>query len=208
MTKRQKRGCALILAGLLMVFCAMFLHLAAEKQDSLAGENARILLRQLELNRMPVDTGTVPAVPGETIPSEQVQPDSGLPEKEYLGYSMIGTLRIPSVGIELPILSSWSYPLLKVAPCRYSGSIAEGNMILMGHNYRSHFTPLHSVAVGATVEFENVDGRVYRYTVEEIQYLHRSEGELLPSEYPLTLFTCTPGGVNRIVIRCREAEDI
>ena len=205
MTKQQKRGCALILAGLMMVFSAMFLHLAAEKQDALAGENAQILLRQLELNRIPVDNSSAPAVPSETAPEAEQIPDTAMPEKEYLGYTMIGTLRVPSVGMELPVLSSWSYPLLNVAPCRYSGSITEGNMILMGHNYKSHFTPLHSVCAGAAVEFENVDGVVYHYQVEEIQHLHRSEGELLPSAYPLTLFTCTPGGINRIVVRCSAA---
>lgn len=207
MTKRQKRGCALILAGLVMVFGAMFLHVAEEKQDTLAGANSQILLRQLKLNRITVDTVTDQTVPEAAPEEEPAIVDTTMPEKEYLGYSMIGTLRIPSVGMELPILSSWSYPLLNVAPCRYSGSIPGGDMILMGHKYKSHFAPLHSVSNGDSVEFEDVNGIIYRYTVEEILYLHRSEGEQLPSEYPLTLFTCTPGGVNRIVLRCIEAEE-
>jgi len=207
MTKRQIRGCALVLVGLAMVFGAMFLHLAAEQQDAIAGEISQILLRQLKLNRITVDTIPEPTIPGEILPEEPENLNTTMPEKDFLGYSMIGTLRIPSVNLELPILSSWSYPLLKVAPCRYSGSIPGKDMILMGHNYKSHFTPLHSVSAGAEVEFENVEGIIYRYTVEEILYLHRSEGELLPSEYPLTLFTCTPGGVNRIVLRCSEAKE-
>ena len=196
MTKQQKRGVVLILAGLVMVFCALGLHRVQEQQDVLAGENARILLRQLELRRVSI-------VGQEDIPSEETKPvNTDMPEKEYLGYTMIGTLRVPSVGIELPILSSWSYDLLNVAPCRYLGSIPEENMILMGHNYKSHFTPLHNVAVGAEVEFEDVNGVVYRYTVAEIEYLHKNDGEQLPSDYPLTLFTCTSGGQSRIVVRC------
>lgn len=75
-------------------------------------------------------------------------------------------------------------------------------MIIMGHNYKTHFRPLHELQEGAPVEFEDVNGVVYRYTVEEILTLHKSEGELLPSDSPLTLFTCTPGGQNRILIRC------
>lgn len=124
--------------------------------------------------------------------------------KSYLGYSMIGTLRISSVGIELPVLSAWSYELLDVAPCRDSGSAAGGDLIIMGHNYKSHFTPLHDIAVGAEVEFEDVHGSEYRYIVERIEYLHRGEGEQLPSDYELTLFTCTSGGAKRIVVRCRQ----
>ena len=202
MNKRQKRGCILVLIGLVMVFAAMVIHLTQEKQDTLAGETAQVLLQQLQLNKVSVD---VPMDVENQIEQEMVEdaPElTDMPGKDYLGYSMIGSLRVPSVGIELPILSSWSYELLNVAPCRYTGSIPEGNMILMGHNYKSHFTPLRDVVVGAEIEFEDVDGIVYRYAVAEIVQLHKTEGELLPSSYPLTLFTCTPGGQNRAVVRC------
>lgn len=199
MTKRQKRGCGLVILGMILILLSLFLHMTQEKQDQIAGENARTLLQHLELNRISV------ALPEETESVEPTVP-AVMAEKEYLGYAMIGTLRVPSVGIELPILSSWSYELLNVAPCRYSGSIPEENMILMGHNYKSHFTPLHDIAEGAAVEFEDVNGIVYRYTVEGIETLHKNDGELLPSEYPLTLFTCTRGGQNRVVLRCQSNE--
>lgn len=201
MNKKQKRGALLVLMGLSMVFAAMFLHIVEQRQDRQAGENAAVLLRQLELSRM-----SVPAAPEMVHPEESASEVGAMPEKEYLGYAMIGTLRIPSLGMELPILRDWSYELLNVAPCRYSGSAPEENMILMGHNYKSHFTPLHNIAVGAEVTFEDVNGFLYRYCVEEITYLHKTEGEALPSDDPLTLFTCTSGGQNRIVVRCSTAE--
>lgn len=201
MNKKQKRGALLVLMGLSMVFAAMFLHILEQRQDRQAGENAAVLLQQLELSRM-----SVPAAPEMVHPKEAASEVGAMPEKEYLGYAMIGTLRIPSLGMELPILRDWSYELLNVAPCRYSGSAPEENMILMGHNYKSHFTPLHNIAVGAEVTFEDVNGFLYRYCVEEITYLHKTEGEALPSDDPLTLFTCTSGGQNRIVVRCSTAE--
>ena len=197
MTKRQKRGCGLVILGMILILLSLFLHVTHEKQDQLAGENARTLLQQLELSRISLEQ------PEENEALELAVP-AVMAEKEYLGYSMIGTLRVPSVSIELPVLSQWSYELLNVAPCRYFGSIPEGNMILMGHNYKSHFTPLHDVEEGTAVEFEDVNGIVYRYTVAKIEILHKNDGELLPSEYPLTLFTCTRGGQNRVVIRCQS----
>ena len=196
MTRRQKRGCALLAVSLVLVLAALCLHLAQEQRDTLAGENSRILLRQLELSRIPLDVITE----GETQP--QNVGTEAEPVKEYLGYSMLGTIRIADVGIELPVLSEWSDALLNVAPCRYTGSLAGGDMVIMGHNYRSHFTPLHRVLPGAAVEFEDVNGVVHHYTVDRIDYIHKSEAELLPSEHPLILFTCTAGGQNRIVIRC------
>ena len=196
MTKRQKRGCGLVLLGMILILLSLFLHITQERQDQIAGENASTLLQQLELSRISLE------LPEENEALEPTLP-TVMAEKEYLGYSMIGTLRVPSVSIELPVLSQWSYELLNVAPCRYFGSIPEGNMILMGHNYKSHFTPLHDVEEGAAVEFEDVNGIVYHYTVAKIETLHKNDGELLPSEYPLTLFTCTRGGQNRVVIRCQ-----
>lgn len=211
MNKRQKRGCLLALLGLCMVLAAMGLHLAQEQQDALAGENAQVLLEYLDLDSnvppavtLPPETeATVATEPAEETVSQEPQ----MPIKSYMGYEMIGAIEIPSVDIHLPVLRDWDYDLLEVAPCRYSGSADGGDLILMGHNYHSHFTPLHSVTTGADVVFTDVNGQTYAYRVAEITYLHKSEEEKLDSGYPLTLFTCTDGGQRRILIRCEAAEE-
>lgn len=190
MSARQIRGFLLVLLGLTLVFTALWLHKTQEQQDIQAGENAQVLLTRLQT---PAATVTIPR-----------QTPTAMAEKEYRGYRMIGTLRIGELQLELPILSTWSEELLQVAPCRYSGTLQGKDLILMGHNYKSHFTPLHHIAEGAKVEFEDVNGISHHYQVEKIEILRGSDIEKLPSEYPLTLFTCTAGGQNRIVIRCAE----
>jgi len=202
MNNRQKRGIIMTILGLAMVLASMGMHLTRERQDVLAGESTQILLQQMELNKT-----VSAALPDLTVPNENTSVSAVMPEKEYLGYSIIGTLRISSVGIELPIMSSWSYELLEVAPCRYSGSVLTENMILMGHNYTSHFMPLHDVKIGALVEFEDVNGVVYRYKVSKLESLHRSNIDKLEDDFPLTLFTCTLGGINRVVIRCENTDN-
>lgn len=197
MTKRQKRGWLLVMLGLSMVLAACMLHMTQERQDALAGENADILLQQLQLNR----TSLPPRQAVSPEPETQA-PAADMAEKDYLGYSMIGTLRIPNLGMELPILSTWSYELLDVAPCRYSGSLPGEDMILMGHNYKSHFTPLHHISEGTKVEFEDVNGIVSQFVVDKTEILHESHIDRLQSEYPLTLLTCTAGGQNRLAVRC------
>lgn len=197
MTKMQKRGALILLAGLLLLGIALCIHLVQKKQDSTAGETAAILLQQLELDRPAIQPG-----PNVTAPEVSATP---MPEKVYMGYHMLGSIQVSSVGIRLPVLNNWDEQMLKAAPCRYTGSVPSGDMIIMGHNYKSHFTPLHKVAVGDTVIFTDVEGIIYNYKVSAIENLHRSEGELLASEYPLTLFTCSPGGLNRLVIRCEKA---
>lgn len=57
MNKRRMRGSLLVLAGLIMILAAMALQIIEEKRDALAGENARILLRQLALERTSIEDG-------------------------------------------------------------------------------------------------------------------------------------------------------
>lgn len=202
MNKQQKRGLLLLLAGLLLVGAALTIHLLQRQEDIMAGQTAQLLLQQLELSRVELPEWDIPAVPEQTTPTV-----SQMPEKEYRGYRMIGSIRVPAVDVHLPVMSSWSEKLLKIAPCRYMGSLPEPGMIIMGHNYRSHFTPLHKAEVGDEVIFEDVEGKLYRFRIADIQILHRTEGEKLESEYPLTLFTCTPGGLERRILRCAYTEE-
>lgn len=198
MNKRQKRGAILLGVGVLLVCFALGIHLMEKHRDNMAGQTAEVLLQQLDLNRIPlVQT---------PVTNEAQQLDPQLPEKYYMDYPLIGSVYVPAAGVRLPVLGQWDEQMLKVAPCRYQGSISSGSMIIMGHNYKSHFRFLHNVPEGTEVIFENTAGREYHYRVAEIDYLQRTQGELLPSEHPLILFTCTPGGLERIVLRCEAVQ--
>ena len=197
MGKKQKLGAILVAAGLMLVLCGLGIHLLQEQEEKLAEQTTELLLKQLE------NSTILPPKEPENIATQHT---SVLPTVTYMGFEMIGSIRIPSVGLHLPVLNEWTDGSLKAAPCRYQGSIAEGNMIIMGHNYRKHFRPLHEVKEGAEVIFENVLSKQYKFRVVEIEYLHRTQGEALPSKYPLSVFTCTPGGLERIILRCETAE--
>lgn len=206
--RKKVRGICLIVVGLAMVCVGMGMFAMYDYQDEIAGRNAEILLAEM------ASRGTLPEAPlpefkpalsnlAETPEEELEEVTEEMPVQTYGGYELVGTLHVPSVGIELPVLNDWSYDLLKVAPCRYSGTVAENDLILMGHNYKSHFTPLKKVKMGASVDFVGADGVVYRYEVAEMEIIHKTEVEELPSlEHDLTLFTCTNGGQRRCVVRC------
>ena len=185
-------------AGVLLVCVALGIHLLEKHRDQMAGQTAQLLLQQLELSK--VSTEQKPVV------SEAEQLDPLLPEKYYMDYPLIGSIYVPAADVHLPVLSRWDEDMLEVAPCRYEGSLSSGSMIVMGHNYRSHFRFLHSLTEGNEVIFENTAGREFHYRVAQIDYLQRTQGEKLPSEHPLILFTCTPGGLERIVVRCEAAQ--
>lgn len=192
MNKRQKRGFVFLLVGLLLLLAGVFIHWMQRQEDVAAGKTAAVLLQHLE------------DVTSTVTPNAE---DMALPEKTYMGYSLIGEIALPWADIRLPVLNDWNEKMLKAAPCRYQGSISNGNMIIMAHNYKHHFAPLHTVTVGTEVTFTNTVGTTFHYRVAKIERLHRTEGEKLPSDvYPLTLFTCTTSGLERVVVRCERVD--
>ena len=195
MNKRY-RGILLISLGLVLVLAGVGLHAIHERQDQLAGQNAGVLLEKLAYEikfnyqtALPEDPAATDA-PGSPADGEEGD-DTPMASRTLSGYDLVGILRVPSVGVELPVLSRWSYPLLNVAPCRYSGSVETGDLIILGHNYKSHLQPLERVAVGDDVQFTDVNGVTCRYVVAAVDIIHKSESEKLASDYPLSIFTCT-----------------
>ena len=195
--KRTLRGMILITLGLALAITAAVRFAMYDRAARAAGENAEALLVTLtEEIHMREEAARYDMAVQET-------PASELPRATLSGYDLVGIIRAPSLGLELPVLDAWSYDLLQIAPCRYSGSAAGGNLILLGHNYEAHFAPLKEIAIGAVVEFCDINGTVYTYEVAATEILQKTELEhLTASDYDLTLFTCTNGGISRFVVRC------
>jgi len=122
--------------------------------------------------------------------------------KELDGRYYIGLLEVESLGLCLPIQDTWSEAQLKVSPCLYQGTVAEG-MIIAGHNYRSHFSRLPALPVGDAIRFTDVDGAVWNYRVASAEIIAGHDVTAMESgDWDLTLFTCTAGGENRYTLRC------
>ena len=105
-------------------------------------------------------------------------------------------------------MSQWSYPNLKIAPCRYQGSAYQNDLILLAHNYSRHFGQIHTLEPGSTVCFTAADGTRFMYEVSLVEQLERTAIEEMESgDWDLTLFTCTVGGAARVTVRCQRTDD-
>ena len=123
------------------------------------------------------------------------------------GYDCIGVLSIPVLELELPVLTDWSYEKLRVAPCHYFGSYLEGDFVIAAHNYQAHFGRLSALEQGDLILFTDVSGTVHCYEVVLLETLPASATEeMITSGFDLSLYTCTPGGANRVTVRCNTAK--
>ena len=119
------------------------------------------------------------------------------------GAACIGVLEIPKIDLKLPVLSEWSYPLLKKAPCRYSGSAYLDNLVIAAHNYRTHFGKLKELEMGDEVIFTDAAGNRFEYKAAVVEALTpQSVEDMTSGEWALSLFTCTLDGKNRVTVRC------
>ena len=200
--KRKKKGTWLMTGGLLLIAAALFLTCFNLWDERRATNSAGEALRELEAVRPEEAEATEP---GEAeIPAYLLDPGREMPAVEVDGGRYIGVLEVPSLGLELPVMETWSYPNLRVAPCRYSGSAYQDDMIVAAHNYKTHFGQLKELRPGDEVRFTDTEGNVFRYAVAELETLGKYDVEEMTSgDWDLTLFTCTYGGQSRVTVRCQ-----
>ena len=142
---------------------------------------------------------------------EKKQPEQFLPAEmatvKVDGYECIGILSIPVLDLELPVLTDWSYAKLKKAPCHYYGSYYEKDFVIAAHNYKAHFGRLSELQAGDVVVFTDVSGTAHYYEVVILETLPKNATkEMITSGFDLSLYTCTPGGSNRVTVRCNIAQ--
>ena len=164
----------------------------------LAGQNlltARRAARQTADLLAAVETRI--AAPAD-LPAPEVTGDP------WAGYEVIGVVGLPDLGLSLPVLADYTQDLLAVAPCRYTDDLAlePGQLVVAGHNYRTHFGRLGELAPGSRITWQNLDGVTYTYTVTEVTEIDAGDREALEQgDWDLTLFTCDVTRTRRILVR-------
>ena len=212
---KANRGTVWINAGLLLIAAALFLSAYNERESHEARDSARQVIAQL-CDALPTEAGDDEAEP-TTLPESLPDVQREMPVKTINGRDYIGVLSIPSLELELPVISQWDYPALKVAPCRYSGSLYQDNLIICAHNYASHFGKLKELQPGDTVLFTDMDEHVVTFQVVEREVKPTAPpspggGKKLPQTgqlwWPVPVLACAGLGCIAVgLFRRREARD-
>lgn len=206
---RSKLGIVFMLLGASLVLGAMALFFHNQQEDMEAEAFAQDILPALQNEIREIrDNPPSETIPQETKPAELLEPeDLIMTEKIINGYGYIGYLTISELDLNLPVMGSWDSRRLQIAPCRFTGTLRGGDLVIMAHNYNSHFGRLSKLSVGSEIQFTDMDGTDWYYQVVAIDLLQaEAVEEMTAGEYDLTLFTCATNRSQRVTIRCDKVE--
>lgn len=198
--KKNKAGNCLIYIGFLFVVAAIILTSYNFWDDRRAAAASGAAMEEILL-----DISNAKEMQEEETPDYFVAPEMEMPKSSVGEYDYIGVLDIPALGMNLPVVGELSYSALKVAPCRYTGSAYQDDLIIAAHNYSGHFGKIKRLQAGDDVFFTDMDGNLFSYQMVSMEVLKDTAvKDMRSGGYDLTLFTCTYAGDSRMTIRCER----
>ena len=204
----RKFGVLCMVLGMVLMLGAGLLYMNNCREDIVAQESAKDTLSVMAQQLQDSPSGSE----GKTLELQKpvellTEEEKKMTEVTINGIAYIGYLSIPSLELELPITADWSYQLLKKSPCRYYGTVRGEDLVLMAHNYSSHFGKISQLALGDSVIFTDMDGEITYYeVVGEDVLAPTSVEEFTSGDFDLTLFTCTYGGEYRVTVFCDKVD--
>lgn len=217
---KRKAGMICMILGAVLIGAALSLFLYNEWDSARAEERAEQVLEQMQ--KQTEDDAAEEETENENLggeETERTEQENTLADTDDFGEKIIsidgneyiGWISIPSISLELPVMAQWSEEGLKTAPGRYAGSLAEDNLVIAGHNYRRHFSPIKWLEPGTEVSFTDAEERVRYYEIEETEELLPDQVDAMITKtetdtWDLTLFTCTTSGQARCAVRCKRID--
>ncbi len=120
-------------------------------------------------------------------------------------------LKIAKINLEYFIYNDYSEELLKILPCKFSGTNFEnnGNICIIGHNYFDDrfFGNLNKLKINDEIILENLKGKEYKYMVYDIYEINEQDiNEVISNNGVLktvTLCTCTFDKNKRLIVKAK-----
>lgn len=192
----MNRGKLFIIVGVFLILISLTMTFYNKYEDLNAGKQARAALDAFK-SEVVVQNHIV-----ESLTTEEVKE---MKTVNINGDEFIGTITIPVLNLELPVMSEYSYSRLKKAPCRYYGNLFTNDLIICAHAYETFFANLIKLKQNDLIVFTDVDGNNYAYEVLEIEILKPTDvDKMVNNDFDLTLYTCTSDNMNRVTVRCNR----
>lgn len=222
--KKNKYLVGAIGFGVIALFCFFFANLnqkeeftrEAETLLSSGLEEAKKPKKQVETKTSETNSSQPEVVTGAEIPVEPEE--TALPtgvalsegerptvetlqeaqkDFEQVKDDILGTIRIASISLEMPILEGDSFKKMLYGACTVlpKQTMGKGNYTLAAHNAGVDglmFSSLGNVSVGETITLQDRSGHIYNYKVKEQRHVNMTDTSILnlTRKPTLTLITC------------------
>lgn len=123
--------------------------------------------------------------------------------------NILGTLDIPSLGINYAVFNEYNEELLKDSPCKFYGvNLGEiGNIAIAGHNFDNHtfFSDLDEIEINDEIYLYSNSNKKYTYSVYSCFETSSDDLDVLNTKFinskELTLITCNNSNKKRFIVK-------
>jgi len=196
----MNKGRILMFAGGVFVLAALVLTLYNVHLENTAKRFSAEVLSLIDSEDISVNENN--------LPDYMVNPYMDMPIKKIEGKDFVGIISIPAIDMNLPVMAECDSDNLKASPCVYKGTPYKNDLIIAGHDYKTHFGPINDLDQGDIITFMDMDGNVFDYEVMYTEIIDEKDIDAMNNgEWDLTLFTCTYSGTTRITVRCKISDN-
>lgn len=129
--------------------------------------------------------------------------DMSMPMLEIDGENFVGMIEIPLFDRKLPVCGNWNKHKVAEFPCRYSGSLYDGSLIIGGSDAAGQFDFVKNISIGDAVLLTDMMGGQYFFRVEWVETTSDVSTEKLVSDAAdMILFARNTYSLDYTVIQC------
>ncbi len=183
----------LIALGIGLVALSAGMLIFSQVSQKMAADQARKLVVQLRQ--------LMPAVQ-EASPDDRINVE--MASMEVDGANFCGILEIPAYNADLPIGASWNTKTLRRYPCRLTGGIYNGSLILGGSDNAGQLDFMQQITGGEKVYVTDMTGNRYRCAVSDVYRTKSVTTEyLMELDADLVLFAKNTYSLDYTLVLCK-----
>ena len=188
----RNAGKLLWLAGLLLVAGSLVLLVVTRNHVGSAQAEAVRLAAQLEQ-----------VMPGRMAGFMEEYTVMDMPVYQLGGKEFSGVLDVPAFGARLPIGNEWDKELVTSYPCRFSGTVYDGTLVIGGSDQEGQLSFLERIDLGDIVAVTDMTGMAFTSVVEKVERSKTAQANVLMDEdAALTLFARDSYALDYVIVRC------
>lgn len=188
----MKKFSKLQILGLILIICSLVLLVGSRVYEARAKQTAAAVVEKMEALLPEKSEGSMESFTNMSMPLLQID-----------GLNFSGLLEVPAFGVTLPIYDAWEASRTWSFPCRFSGSVYDGSLVVGGSDQAGQFDFCSKLDLGAYIRVTDMTGAQYEYEVTRIVRSKHAGSEKLDGDEPgLTLFVRDRYSMQYIIVRC------